>query len=316
MTRPLLIDTDPGVDDALALLMALAHPDVRVECLTIAAGNVGLEHTCANALRLLEWVDQGVPVYAGSARPLVRTAADAAFVHGRDGFGDAGLSRAIEGLATGHAADAICRTALAHSGALELVMLGPLTNLALALHLDGGLPGRIKRVVVMGGAVTGRGNTERIATEFNIGFDPEAAHVVFEAFPAIELVDWEATLRHGIDMTEFESWLAEPGPIARHYLEISATTRRFMRERRGDRWHAADALAMAVALEPEGVLDSALRSVRICLDGELTRGLTLVDWDARSGAEPQCRIAMTFDELRWRRLLRSALHLEDAAATA
>ncbi len=310
MKRPLLIDTDPGVDDALALLMAFAHDAVDVVALTIGAGNVGLEHTTANALRLLEWVGrEDVPVFAGSARPLVRHADDAAFVHGRDGFGDAGLSRSQDGLAAGHAAQAICDFARRLDGKLELVMLGPLTNLALAVHLDPVLPRRVRRLVVMGGAVTGRGNTDRLAAEFNIGFDPEAAHVVFDAFPQIELVDWEATLRHGLDATEFEDWLAEGGAIADTYRTISAATRRFMQERRGDRWHAADALAMAVALEPDGIEASSERPVRVCLDGELTRGATLVDWDRRGPHATNCRILMEYERRRWRGLLRSALRL-------
>ncbi len=310
MKRPLLIDTDPGVDDALALLMAFAHPDVDVVALTIAAGNVGLEHTTANALRLLEWIGCDVPVHAGAARPLVRPAEDAAFVHGRNGFGDTGLSRSRDGVAALHAASAICDYAQRHEGRLELVMLGPLTNLALALHLDPALPRRIARLVVMGGAVTGRGNTSRLPVEFNIGFDPEAAHVAFESFDRIELVDWEATLRHGLDLAEFEAWLAEGGKIADAYRSISVATRRFMLERRGDRWHAADALAMAVALEPEGVVASAGRALRICLDGELTRGATLVDWDRRGGHPEQCRIVLQYEESRWRRLLRTALRLD------
>ncbi len=307
MKRPFLIDTDPGVDDALALLMALGHADVDVVALTVGAGNVGLEHTAANALRLLEWVGQDVPVHPGSERPLVRSAADAAFVHGRDGFGDTGLSRSLEGLAAGHAAAAICDFANLYRHDLELVALGPLTNIALALHLDPQLPQKLKRLVVMGGAVTGRGNTACLAAEFNIGFDPEAAHVVFEAFPQIELVDWEATLRHGLDAAEFDAWLAEGGAIADQYRSISAATRRFIQERRGDRWHAADALAMAVALEPDGIVASADRAVRICLDGELARGATLVDWDARGDRPPQCRILIEYDQDRWRGLLRSAL---------
>jgi len=314
MKRPLLIDTDPGVDDALALLMAFAHDAVDVVALTIGAGNVGLEHTTANALRLLEWVERDVPVHAGASQPLVRPADDAAFVHGRDGFGDAGLSRSQAGLAPGHAANAICEFAQRFEGQLELVMLGPLTNLALALHLDPLLPQRVKRLVVMGGAVTGRGNTARLATEFNIGFDPEAAHVVFQTFgrsgfPQIELVDWEATLRHGLDATEFEAWLAEGGTIADSYRSISAATRRFMQERRGDRWHAADALAMAVALEPAGVESNAERAVRICLDGELTRGATPVDWDQRGEHPANCRILLEYEKPRWRGLLRSSLRL-------
>ena len=156
---PLLIDTDPGVDDALALLMAFADPRHEVVGLTIAAGNVGLEHTVANALRLCEVVGrQDVPVFAGCDRPLLHPSPDAANVHGADGFGDAGLAPARREAEARHAAEASIALSHEHAGRLLLVALGPLTNLALALRLDPGLPTRIARLVVMGGAVTGHGN--------------------------------------------------------------------------------------------------------------------------------------------------------------
>src|SRR6185437_16441191 len=98
-----------------------------------------------------------------------------------------------------HAVLAMLRITRERPGAVTLVCIGPLTNLALALKLDPSLPRRVERLVIMGGAVTGRGNYERVPTEFNIGFDPEAAAIVFRAFPQFDLVDWEATMRHGVD---------------------------------------------------------------------------------------------------------------------
>ena len=181
---PLLIDTDPGVDDALALLMAFNSPRHRLLGLCITAGNVGLDYTTANALKLCEVAGVTVPVYPGCDRPLVFAAEDASYVHGRDGFGDIGYEPSQQRPESEHAALAILRESHAHSGQLLLVTLGPLTNLALAVRLDPSLPSRIGRLVVMGGAVTGKGNTS-IAAEFNIAFDPEAAAIVFESFPAI-----------------------------------------------------------------------------------------------------------------------------------
>ena len=110
-THRLLIDTDPGVDDALAILMARAHPDARIEALTIAAGNVGLVHTVANALKLCEIAEIDAPVFAGCATPLVHAAEDAAYVHGRDGFGDTGYTPATRTAETEHAALAMLRLA-------------------------------------------------------------------------------------------------------------------------------------------------------------------------------------------------------------
>jgi purine nucleosidase len=199
---PLLIDTDPGVDDALALLMAFDDMQSEggrhdVVGLTVAAGNVGLAHTVGNALKLCEVCGVDVPVYAGAADPLLHPAEDAAYVHGRDGFGDTGYAPAARRAEAEHAALAILRLSHAHAGRLLLVALGPLTNLALALRLDPTLPQRVARCVVMGGAVSAHGNITA-AAEFNIAFDPEAAHIVFSAFPRIELADWEAVLAHGV----------------------------------------------------------------------------------------------------------------------
>ncbi len=132
---PLLIDTDPGVDDALALLMAFNDPRHEVVGLTIAAGNVGLDHTVANALKLCEVAGVDVPVFAGCAAPLLHRARDAAYVHGHDGFGDTGYEAATR--AGGERSTrrlAILRLSHEYTGRLLLVALGPLTNLALALQ--------------------------------------------------------------------------------------------------------------------------------------------------------------------------------------
>ncbi|MEP6634646.1 MAG: nucleoside hydrolase, partial [Luteimonas sp.] len=159
---------------------------------------------------------------------------------------------------------------------------------------------------VMGGAVTGQGNTTASA-EFNIGFDPEAAHIVFEAFERIEVVDWEAVMRHGFAHAEFEHWLQSQTPQARFYDSISRKTRNWAAERRGERWHSADALAMAVALQPVGVLETVDRPLAIELDGGLARGATIVDWQRRSGRPDNARILVRYDQPRFEGMIRAAL---------
>lgn len=305
MTRPLLIDTDPGIDDALALLMAFGHPDVEVVGLCIAAGNVGLANTVANALKLCEVADVDVPVHPGCATPLVHAAADASYVHGRDGFGDTGFVPAKRAPHSEHAALAMLRLSHRHAGELTLVTLGPMTNLALALRLDPTLPSRIKRLVVMGGAVTGQGNT-LVPTEFNIGFDPEAAHVALSAFERYELVDWEVVLRHGFERSEFEQWLQAGDHRAAFYAAISRQTRDWSADRRGERWLCADALAMALVLEPShGTLD--WRPLQVETTGHATRGATVVDWQRRSGQPDSAGILARYDQRRFEALARAAL---------
>ena len=303
---PLLIDTDPGVDDALALLMAFADARHEVVGLTIAAGNVGLGHTVANALKLCEVCAVDVPVFPGAATPLVHPARDAAYVHGRDGFGDTGYAPAARTAEDEHAALAILRLSHVHAGRLVLVALGPLTNLALALRLDPSLPERVARCIVMGAAVTAHGNITP-AAEFNIAFDPEAAHIVFSGFPKIELADWEAVLAHGYLHADVERWLAADSPRARFYAGVSAHTRAWSRAGRGERWHAADALAMAMALQPEGVLEAVSRPLAVEMAGQHTRGATIVDWNRQGGAPDNVDILVQYDQTRFEGMLEAAL---------
>jgi purine nucleosidase len=302
----LLIDTDPGVDDALAILMALRDPGAEVVALTIAAGNVGLAHTVGNALKLCEIAQVDIPVFAGCALPLVHAADDAAYVHGLDGFGDTGYTPSTRVAQPEHAALAMLRLSREHAGELTFVMLGPLTNLALALRLDPTLPQRVPRLVIMGGAVTGRGNT-RVPVEFNIGFDPEAAHVVFGSWPQFELVDWEAVLRHGIAHSAFDAWLGAGDDCGRFYDAISRKTRAWSEGKRGSDWHSADGLAMAAVLEPDAVLDWQSRPVAIEMAGAHSRGATIVDWDRRTGNPDNARIAMSVDRARFEQMIRRAL---------
>lgn len=301
----LLIDTDPGVDDALAILMAHAHADVAA--LSIAAGNVGLAHTVGNALKLIDLIGVDTPVFAGCPVPLVLPAAGAGFVHGADGFGDTGYLASTRGVADEHAASAIVRFARERPGQLTLVALAPLTNLALALRLDPDLPSRIARLVIMGGAVNGRGNIHRVPAEFNIGFDPEAAHIVFSEWPSFDLVDWEACLRHAIPFDHFDRMVATGDARARFYGAISRKARacNFSRERHG--MVVADALAMAVALESGIVRRTENHRVDIELTGTATRGATVVDWEDRMRRPANARIVLDVDQVRFEALVASAL---------
>jgi len=306
---PLLIDTDPGVDDALALLMAFADQRHEVVGLTVAAGNVGLEHTVRNALKLCEVAGRmDVPVFAGAPTPLVHPAEDAAHVHGIDGFGDVDLPPSAHTVSEEHAALAIIRLSHVHAGKLFLVALGPLTNVALALKLDPSLPTRIKRVLVMGGAFSAHGNITP-AAEFNIAVDPEAAHIVFTAFDSVEVADWEATLAHGLLHVDVLAWLDADNDKARFYELISRKTRLWSEDSRGERWYAADALAMAWALEPESATRVEARPLVVEMAGTHTRGCTIVDWNRQSGRSDNAQLLIGYDQQRFEARVRQALGL-------
>lgn len=305
MKPQLLIDTDPGIDDALAILMAHAHADIAG--LAIAGGNVGLAHTTRNALKLLDVIGADVPVFPGSASALVFAAPDAGVVHGSDGFGDTGAFASSRLPEEEHAASAIVRLARERPGELVLVALAPLTNLAIALRLDPSLPENIARLVVMGGAVTGRGNTERVPAEFNAGFDPEAAHVVFSSFPEFDLVDWELVLRHPFAFDRFDALLAAGDARAAFYAAISRKTRAYNRARGRTGFMTADGLAVAVALDESVVTRSEWRHVAVETHGEQTRGATVVDWEGRRGHTPNARIVLDIDAARFEAMVAAAL---------
>src|SRR5690606_766115 len=247
-----------------------------------------------------------VPVYPGCDRPLLHPAPDAANVHGVDGLGNAGLSPAARKAEDRYAAEAIIALSHAHAGRLLLVALRPLTNIALALRLDPTLPSRIARLVVMGGAVTGHGNITPSA-EFNVFFDPEAAHIVFGAFERFDLADWEATVAHGFLHADVDRWLAAPGPAAAFYDAVSRYTRRWSEDARGDRWYCADALAMAMALHPEGVVDAAGRPIEVVLGHTAARGMTVVDWQRQLGRPDRARILLRYDRESLEAQVRNAL---------
>ena len=227
-------------------------------------------------------------------------------MHGRDGFGDIGYADPSGRAEDEHAALAILRLSHEHAGRLLLVALGPLTNVALALKLDPTLPQRIARLVVMGGAVTCHGNITP-AAEFNFYFDPEAAHITLQAFARYDLADWEATIAHGLPHREVDAWLAADSERARFYARISEKTRLWSADRRGDHWFAADALAMAFVLAPEGALELAERPLAIELQGTHARGASVVDWRREGGGPDQANILLRYDQARFQDLIRAAL---------
>jgi purine nucleosidase len=307
----LWIDTDPGVDDALALLMVLADPRVQILGLGIVGGNVGLQACLGNAAKLLQVAGRTLPVHAGADAPLLPARADdAGHVHGRDGFGDIGYRPVPAPAADLHAAVALSQASRLHPGELVLLTLGPLTNFALALHLDPGLAGRLAGWVCMGGAVSAHGNTEFPPSEFNFAFDPEAAAICFARGPAATLVDWELVQRHGVPLAQFDAWLEADTLPARFFRAISRKTRDYYRQRGLADFTQADALATTVLLEPGCVLAQVDRPLAVETAGALARGQSVVDWQRRSGRPDNARVVMTIEQATHRRRLRSALGLD------
>lgn len=306
--EPWWIDTDPGVDDAWAIRMMLAEPRIRVLGLGVVGGNVGLEHTLANACRLSDRAPYAVAVHPGAATPLIGGLPDASFVHGKDGFGDAGLEPARTSPAAVAAALALIDAARRHPGVLCVLALGPLTNLALALMLEPELPRLCRRLVVMGGALGARGNTAVPSAEFNFAFDPEAAAMVLARWPGLELLDWELVLAVAPLASAVDQWLDGPGEGARFLHAISRATARFVHSRGVERWAWADPLAAFAALEPEAGFDWREVRIAIALAHGPTRGQSVVDWSGLGQfANPVVRIATGADRERFHAAMRAVL---------
>lgn len=286
-----VIDTDPGIDDALALLAAWGSPELEVEAVTTVAGNVRVETATTNVLRLLALrpPSRAFRVAAGAAQPLVRTLRTATHYHGEDGLGDVPGWPAVD--TTGvpaNGAGVLVDSARRHGPALTVVALGPLTNVARAVETDREAMRRIGRLVVMGGAVDVPGNVTPTA-EFNAYVDPEAAAAVLDGDLPIDLVPLYATRQAVIDRGRLEAALARSADPASPRI-ARFTERGFrvdaVRGSRGMVLH--DPLAVGVAIDPTLV---AWERVRLAVSAE---GET-----RRAPGAPNCRIAGRVDAARF-----------------
>lgn len=312
MTDPLrlLIDTDPGVDDAIALLMALRQPNVTVEALTVCAGNVGLEHTVRNARYIVEWCGADVPVYAGADRALMREARRADSVHGDDGLGNLGLRPGNPALSAGHAVDVIVDVISRNPGAITLVTLGPLTNIALALIKQPEIARSVRRVVMMGGAANVVGNVTP-AAEFNVWADPEAARIVLRAGMPLTMAGIELSrgdsrwTEEEIDQLEAQG--SEHARTAAALLRVSLAVAR-RRPEEGGAFGAGvpDGVAMAAALEPDCVTAAGDYHVDVEIHGELTTGETVVDRRGVTGQPANATVIDAIDAARFKAMVRDA----------
>jgi purine nucleosidase/pyrimidine-specific ribonucleoside hydrolase len=299
-----IIDTDPGIDDALALILALRSPELSVEAVTTACGNVGVDLTTRNALRVLEIAAPGEPppVARGADRPLARPPRDAAHVHGADGLGDLrGYPEPRGRPADSPAHEALLAAVRRAPGTLTLITLGPLTNVALALRADPHAMRGLRRVVIMGGAAAVPGNVTPVA-EFNVWADPEAAQTVLESGLPVTLV--------GLDVTQQVRLLPEAiadrfgprrDPVSRLICDMAPTILDFSgRHERAPGITLHDPLTVAVACDPT-LVRTERRPIRVETRGEHTAGMTVVDrrpGSPRGGDTPMVDIAVAVDAER------------------
>jgi inosine-uridine nucleoside N-ribohydrolase len=318
--RTFLIDTDTASDDAVALIMALRAPEVRVAAITTVAGNVPLPQATRNALYTVELCGAKVPVYAGADKPLVRAYQNATWFHGRDGLGDHNYPAPRQAPATGHAVDAIIETIEANPG-IVLVTLGPLTNVALALARQPEIAAKVGRCVVMGGAPCCEGNVTP-AAEYNIWVDPEAARMVMNSGLPIELVGWHLCRGDAVlDDGDIASILALNNPLAKFAIECNSHARQALKVQTGeDGICLPDPVAMSIALDPTVGVNWSEHYLDVETQSELTRGMTVVDrlnvaaddrnraaWADVLRKNCKAKVCWTIDNRRWKEALSSAL---------
>jgi inosine-uridine nucleoside N-ribohydrolase len=290
MPTPIILDCDPGIDDALAITFAHGHPGIDLLGVTTVAGNVGLAQTTANALAVCEFIGAaGTPVTGGCAGPLLRPALDARHVHGDSGLGGAKLPPPTAGPAAGHAIDYLIGTVGAAPGEITLVATGPLTNIALALRREPRLAGWVRRFVIMGGSA-GRGNVTP-AAEYNIWADPEAASVVFEAGWTVTMLGLDVTLRTGASPAVLRR-MGELGPLGTDLLLPALEQYRSVREPGGPPVH--DVCAVAWVAQPE-LFGMVPAQVQVETAGRLTSGMTVTDFELVEPGDGNALVAMEID---------------------
>ena len=298
MTKPLpiIIDTDPGQDDAVAILLALASPEFEVLGITAVAGNVPLALTEINARKICELADRPqTKVFAGTVRPLLRPLVTAEHVHGRTGLDGPVLADPKMPLQKQHAVDFIIETLMAReAGTVSLCVLGPMTNIALALIREPKIASRIKRIVAMGGGFFEGGNVTP-AAEFNIYVDPQAARVVFEADIPITLIPLDCThqaLTSAARVEKFRVMKNKSGPATAQLLDFFE---RFDEQKYGtDGGPLHDPCVMAWLLKPE-LFQSRDVNVAIECESELTMGMTVVDWWGVTDRKPNATVCRSIN---------------------
>ena len=304
--RRLWIDTDTASDDAVAIVMALRHPNTEVIGMSVVIGNVPVEMGVQNALYTAELCGKSIPVHAGAALPLVRPFATAQHVHGADGMGDIGLPLKGRTATSNDAIRAMIEAFRKEPGELELVALGPLTNLALAIRIEPQFASWVKRCVIMGGTGVLPGNATPLS-EFNWWIDPESVHIVLESGMKVEMVGWDVSLADSVIDTDLAEELRNLGPLGQFSIDIQKALRRFIQEvtgRTGFDW--PDPIAMAVALEPDIATSEAHLRVEVSLGLGHERGQTIVDHLGNTKREPNCRVVYRVDRERFIEMTRKA----------
>ena len=276
MTKRIIIDTDPGVDDALAFLLALASPEIKLEALTTTQGNVTLEKATRNALSVLELARAGhIPVASGSVLPLVQPLRASASVHGESGIGNSQLPEPQARPVPGHAVDYLIERVLTEPNQINIFPIGPLTNIAMAIRKEPKFAKAVKELVIMGGAILESGNSTPLA-EFNIYVDPHAAHIVFHSGIPITLIPLDVTHKCLLKQEHVDRLMKINSPVSRFIKEAVEVYLKSSIELgyAGSALH--DPLTLATIIAPE-LLTLKEYYVDVDISGGVSMGKTFAD---------------------------------------
>ena len=295
----IILDTDPGIDDALALFLALASPEVTLEAVTTVQGNVSVELTTYNALTLLTLAGRtDIPVAYGSAEPLVRKRIDAGHVHGKSGLGNVTLPEPMIAPVEQQAIDLIIEKIMSNPGEITLVPIGPLTNIALAVRREPRIAQHIREVVIMGGALRVPGNVTPSA-EFNIFADPHAAHIVFHAGWPLRLVSLDVTTRVSMHRQQVNALATRGGKVITAIQQMMAYYFDVFGPAYGSTtFQMHDPLCLAAVFQPD-LITWEPAYVDVELAGTLTLGETVGYFKRPNAPEPNMQVSVGVDSERF-----------------
>lgn len=305
MTKRIIIDCDPGIDDAFLLAMAVASEDIELLGVTTTYGNVGLGHTTNNALRVLDWLGSSVPVYAGVGRAILSNRVDAAAYHGETGLEAPQIGQPRRGAEAENAIHYLVRTLAGSPDKVTLVASGPLTNLAIALRLEPSIADKIEQIVFMGGS-TDYGN-DSPAAEFNLLCDPHAAQIVLDS--GVPTVMFGLNVTHQVIATprEVERMRALGNRAGRVFADMAEFFAKVYRERYGFAGSALhDPCTIAWLLRPD-IFETRAMRVDVETNSGLSFGRTVHDIWGLSGKPANAEVAIKADADRFFDLLRSLL---------
>jgi len=308
MKRTFWIDTDTASDDAVALIMAFMNPDIEVVGLSIVAGNVPLDMGVQNALYTAELCAATAPIYVGAAKPLSRELGTAQFVHGEDGMGDIGLPLSGRTPTSGNAVDKLIEAIHLHADHIELVTLGPLTNIALALQQDPSIARSVKRCVVMGAVADHIGNVTQVA-EFNMWVDPEAVDVVLRSGMHLEFVGWDISRTEAVVTPQESAMIRSLGTERANFsVDIQRVLEKFCAEETHlNGFDLPDPIAMAYAIDTSVATEAHHWFLAAETSSELTRGMVVMDTLGVMHQEPNAFVVTRASHEKFMSMLVDAL---------